>query len=173
MEGPTGVGAFDEGGGRIVYALVSVPDPNELYVREKNGQVRQLTELNAWVKDKELVIPQERWITRPDGLKVQYWVMNPTHAEAGKRYPWVLEMHGGPERHVGSRRIQHVVGVPALLLLGLWRDLRQSARLRRLRLRIPEGQLPQLGQGSDGRRARRAGRLGEGRRHWSTRIASS
>ena len=35
VEGPTGVGAFDEGGGRIVYALVSVPDPNELYVREK------------------------------------------------------------------------------------------------------------------------------------------
>jgi dipeptidyl aminopeptidase/acylaminoacyl peptidase len=96
VEGPTGVGAFDEGGGRIVYALVSVPDPNELYVREKSGQVRQLTELNAWVKDKELAIPQERWITRPDGLKVQYWVMNPTHAEAGKHYPWVLDMHGGP-----------------------------------------------------------------------------
>jgi dipeptidyl aminopeptidase/acylaminoacyl peptidase len=96
VEGPTGVGAFDEGGGRIVYALVGVPDPNELYVREKGGAVRQLTDLNAWVKDKELAIPQERWITRPDGAKVQYWVMNPTHPEAGKRYPWVLEMHGGP-----------------------------------------------------------------------------
>jgi dipeptidyl aminopeptidase/acylaminoacyl peptidase len=96
VEGPTGVGAFDEGGGRIVYALITVPNPNELYVREKNGQVRQLTELNSWVKNKELSIPQEHWITRPDGLKVQYWVMNPTHAQAGQRYPWVLEMHGGP-----------------------------------------------------------------------------
>jgi dipeptidyl aminopeptidase/acylaminoacyl peptidase len=96
VDGPVGVGAFDEGGGRIVYALISVPDPNELFVREASGQVRQLTELNAWVKDKELATPQERWINRPDGLKVQYWVMNPTHAEAGKRYPWVLEMHGGP-----------------------------------------------------------------------------
>jgi dipeptidyl aminopeptidase/acylaminoacyl peptidase len=95
-DGPTGVGAFDEGGGRIVYALISVPDPNELYVREKNGKVRQLTDLNAWVKDKELVIPEEHWLTRPDGMKVQYWVMNPTHAEAGKRYPWVVDMHGGP-----------------------------------------------------------------------------
>jgi dipeptidyl aminopeptidase/acylaminoacyl peptidase len=96
VEEPAGVGAFDEGGGRIVYALVSVSDPNELYVREKSGQVRQLTELNAWVKDKELAVARERWITRPDGMKVQYWVMNPTRAEAGKRYPWVLEMHGGP-----------------------------------------------------------------------------
>ena len=96
VEGPTGVGAFDEGGGRIVYALISVPNPNELYVREKNGKVRQLTGLNAWVKDKELVIPEEHWLTRPDGMKVQYWVMNPTHAEAGKKYPWVVDMHGGP-----------------------------------------------------------------------------
>ena len=96
VEGPTGVGAFDEGGGRTVYALISVQDPNELYVREKSGQTRQLTDLNAWVQDKELSIPEERWITRPDGVKVQYWVMNPTRAEAGKRYPWVLEMHGGP-----------------------------------------------------------------------------
>ena len=163
VEGPTGVGAFDEGGGRIVYALITVPDPNELYVREKNGQVRQLTELNAWVKDKELSIPQERWITRPDGLKVQYWVMNPTHAQARPALSLGARNARRAERHVGSRRIQHVVGVPTLLLLGLRRDLRQSARLRRLRLRIPEGQLPQLGQGSDGRRARRAGRLREGR----------
>ena len=77
------------------------------------------------------------------------------------------------ERHVGSRRIQHVVGVPTVLLLGLWRDLRQSPRIRRLRLRIPEGQLPQLGQGTDGRRAGRARRFGEGRCPWSTRIACS
>jgi dipeptidyl aminopeptidase/acylaminoacyl peptidase len=96
IDGPTGVGAFDEGGGRIVYALISVPDPNELYVREKNGATRQLTDLNAWVKDKEIVIPEEHWLTRPDGMKVQYWIMNPTHPEAGKRYPWVLDMHGGP-----------------------------------------------------------------------------
>ena len=96
VEGPTGVGAFDDGGGRVVYALIGVQDPNELYVREKSGQVRQLTELNAWVKDKELSISEEHWITRPDGVKVQYWVMNPTHAQPSKSYPWVLEMHGGP-----------------------------------------------------------------------------
>ncbi len=95
--GPTGVGAFGEGGGRTVYALISVPDPNELYLRDRNGSVRQLTSLNSeWLKDKEITIPEEHWITRPDGLKEQYWVMNPTHAEAGRKYPWVVDMHGGP-----------------------------------------------------------------------------
>jgi len=96
VEGPTGVGAFDTGGGRIVYSLISVPDPNELYVRERDGRTRCLTDLNGWVRDKEIVLPEEHWVTRPDGTKVQYWVMNPTGAERGKKYPWVLDMHGGP-----------------------------------------------------------------------------
>jgi dipeptidyl aminopeptidase/acylaminoacyl peptidase len=96
IEGSTGVGVFDEGGGRIVYSLVSVPNPNELYVREHDGKTRQLTDLNAWVKDKDIVLPEERWVTRPDGMKVQYWVMNPTGAQSGRKYPWVLDMHGGP-----------------------------------------------------------------------------
>ena len=96
-DGPTGVGPFDEGGGRTVYALIGVPNPNELFVRDKDGRVRQLTELNSgWLKDKEIAIPEEHWITRPDGLKEQYWVMHPTHAEAGRKYPWVVDMHGGP-----------------------------------------------------------------------------
>lgn len=96
-DGPVGVNAFAEGGGRIVYAQISVPDPNELYVLEKDGARRQLTELNTgWLKNKNIVLPVEHWITRPDGTKVQYWVMNPAGAEAGKKYPWVLDMHGGP-----------------------------------------------------------------------------
>ncbi|MBS1825542.1 MAG: S9 family peptidase [Acidobacteria bacterium] len=97
VEGPVGVSAFDEGGGRTVYALISVPNPNELYVREKNGKTRQLTEMNSgWLAGKILSIPQEKWITRPDGVKVQTWVLNPVRAENGKKYPWVLDIHGGP-----------------------------------------------------------------------------
>lgn len=95
--GPTGVNAYDEGAGRVVFAMISVPDPNELYLRDRNGAIRQLTDLNeSWLRTKELSLPEEHWLTRPDGTRVQYWVMNPTHPERGKKYPWVLDMHGGP-----------------------------------------------------------------------------
>jgi dipeptidyl aminopeptidase/acylaminoacyl peptidase len=93
---PQGVTAFGEGAGRVVYARTAVENPNELYVREKDGAVRQLTALNAWVEGKQLSLPKEKWITRPDGLKVQMWVMDPIGAAAGRKYPWVLDMHGGP-----------------------------------------------------------------------------
>ncbi len=98
IDGPVGVSAMDASAKRIVYALISVADPNELYVRDASGAASvQLTALNSgWLKGKELSLPEEHWITRPDGQKVQYWVMKPTHPAPGKKYPWVLDMHGGP-----------------------------------------------------------------------------
>lgn len=97
VDGPVGVNAYDEGAGRVVYAQISAQNPNELYVREKNGSTRQLTQLNSeWLANRMLSVPVEKWITRPDGVKVQTWVMNPVRAQSGKKYPWVLEIHGGP-----------------------------------------------------------------------------
>jgi dipeptidyl aminopeptidase/acylaminoacyl peptidase len=98
VDGPVGVSALGLGGNQVVYALISVPDPNELYALEsEKTPSRQLTHLNtSWLANKDLSLPEEHWITRPDGTRVQYWVMKPVHAEAGKKYPWVLDMHGGP-----------------------------------------------------------------------------
>jgi dipeptidyl aminopeptidase/acylaminoacyl peptidase len=93
---PMGVSAFDEGGGKVVAALIEVANPNELYLLQ-GGSKRRLTDLNAsWLAQKTIVKPVEKWITRPDGTRVQYWVMNPSNTEQGKKYPWILEMHGGP-----------------------------------------------------------------------------
>ncbi|MBL8229719.1 MAG: S9 family peptidase [Bryobacterales bacterium] len=97
VDGPVGVSAFDEAAGRIVFAQISVANPNELFVKEKDGNVRQLTALNSgWLATKLLSLPTEKWIQRPDGTRVQSWVMNPVNAQQGRKYPWVLDMHGGP-----------------------------------------------------------------------------
>lgn len=95
--GPVGVSSYDEARGRVVFAQISVSNPNELYVREKDGRVRRLTDLNqTWLASRTISQPEEHWITRPDGTRVQYWIMNPANAEPGKKYPFVLDMHGGP-----------------------------------------------------------------------------
>ncbi|QOY91096.1 S9 family peptidase [Paludibaculum fermentans] len=97
IESPNGVQLFACGGGKIVYALTSAENPNELYLREPGGKARRLTDLHeSWLAGKIVVKPVEKWLTRPDGRRVQYWVMNPEGAEQGKQYPWVLDMHGGP-----------------------------------------------------------------------------
>ncbi len=39
---------------------------------------------------------EEMWFTSPDGLDLQGWLIKPAEFEAGKKYPLVLWIHGGP-----------------------------------------------------------------------------
>jgi len=92
---PIGVQTFDAGGGVIVYAATSPLNPCVLLVRDSGGD-RLAYDLNPWVAQKQLAMPQEGWVSRPDGTRVQYWLMEPTNRDATKTYPLVLEIHGGP-----------------------------------------------------------------------------
>ncbi len=92
---PIGVQTFDAGGGAIVYAATSPLNPCTLLVRDSAGD-RLAYDLNPWVAQKQLAMPQEGWLSRPDGTRVQYWFMEPTNRDETKTYPLVLEIHGGP-----------------------------------------------------------------------------
>ena len=98
FSGALGVQTFDAAGGRVVAAVTTPANPSELFVVDRVGETpRQLTHHNEeWLKDRVLSTPTEHWITRPDGVRVQYWVMEPTHRKPGKKYPIALEIHGGP-----------------------------------------------------------------------------
>ncbi len=92
---PVGVRAFDAAAGAIVYALTTPAHPCVLMIRDTRGQ-RMAYDLNPWVADKILSMPTEGSIVRPDGTRVQYWVMEPTGRQPRTDYPLALEIHGGP-----------------------------------------------------------------------------
>ncbi|MBN1223543.1 MAG: S9 family peptidase [Candidatus Aminicenantes bacterium] len=96
--GPRGVRDFDIEGDRLLYALTEVTNPLELYAADADGKgERRMTSFNAgWLQSKKIVLPQEKWLTRPDGIKIQYWVMEPANRQPGKKHPLVLGIHGGP-----------------------------------------------------------------------------
>ena len=93
----SGILSFDVSNDKILYAKTEVANPNELYVADlqmKNAS--QLTTHNDWVKNKALSMPEKRYYTNSKGQKVEYWIMKPSNFEAGKKYPLLLNMHGGP-----------------------------------------------------------------------------
>ena len=94
-EQPVGVHAFDVAGGALVYATTSPQNPCVVRLRDARGD-RVILDLNEWVADRALAVPAMRWITRPDGTRVQYWIMKPPNAAPGERFPLAVEMHGGP-----------------------------------------------------------------------------
>ena len=67
----------------------------------KTGTVSTETQLTAVNDDvlagKELAQTEEIWYTSKDGLKIQGWVVKPAGFDASKKYPLILDIHGGPQ----------------------------------------------------------------------------
>lgn len=94
----SGIGSFDVEANRIVYVKTSINSPFELFSADADMKnEKRLSNFNTdWIKDKKLSIPEKHSFTNSKGLEVEYWVMKPTNYEAGKKYPLLLEIHGGP-----------------------------------------------------------------------------
>jgi len=46
--------------------------------------------------------PEEYWVEMPEGHRVQCWMLKPPNAERSKKYPMILEIHGGPRVQYGT-----------------------------------------------------------------------
>ncbi|HWZ15581.1 MAG TPA: S9 family peptidase [Mucilaginibacter sp.] len=93
-----GLSSLDVGKKQLVYVKTEVANPFELYASDLNNRsAKRLTSFNAeWLKDKKLSFPEKKYYTNSKGLKVEYWVMKPTNFDPTKKYPVMLQIHGGP-----------------------------------------------------------------------------
>jgi dipeptidyl aminopeptidase/acylaminoacyl peptidase len=93
-----GLGSLDVSKKQLVYVKTEVANPFELYVSDLDKKAeKRLTSFNAdWIKDKKLSFPEKKYYTNSKGLKVEYWVMKPTNFDPSKKYPVMLQIHGGP-----------------------------------------------------------------------------
>jgi acylaminoacyl-peptidase len=100
-------GAFSVGAGGVVAFTQSRPGhPAELAViGPGDSHPRRLTSLNDELRqDRALAEAEEVWFTSShDGRKVQGWILKPPGFDARKKYPLILEIHGGPFANYGDR----------------------------------------------------------------------
>jgi dipeptidyl aminopeptidase/acylaminoacyl peptidase len=87
------------GKGDIAFTFNSVATPPELYVlRAGETTARKLTNFNdAIVAEYDIRPLEELWVDGPAGRKVHVFVVKPHGFEAGKKYPLILNVHGGPQ----------------------------------------------------------------------------
>lgn len=85
-------------GKRIAYVSGTAANPGDVFVADADGaNEQQLTSLNAeFLGGVTLSLPEEFWVKSPDGADIQGWIMKPVGFEAGRKYPMILEIHGGP-----------------------------------------------------------------------------
>lgn len=89
-------------GSRLAFAATDPTNPAEVFVCRPDGSgERRLTDLNGdWKADVALSAPQRIPCER-DGCALDAWVMKPHGFEPGKRYPLLLNIHGGPHMMYG------------------------------------------------------------------------
>ena len=93
----TGVLSFDVAKGKVVYTQTGILNPSELLVGDAGlKRTQAVGNFNDWVKTRRLTRPEKHSFVNEKGLTVEYWVMKPTAYQAGRKYPVVLEIHGGP-----------------------------------------------------------------------------
>ncbi len=71
--------------------------PSDVGVSSGNGAVRRLTHLNQQLEAKALGQPQRLAVlSSVDKRPIDAWMITPPDFDAAKKYPLILEIHGGP-----------------------------------------------------------------------------
>ncbi|MDP9198766.1 MAG: S9 family peptidase [Pseudomonadota bacterium] len=101
---PYGGGSFSVArDGSIAYSLNDALAPADVGLFD-GGKTRRLTQLNAGLFGaRTLGSVEELWSESPDGRRVQSWLIRPPGYDPAKKYPLVLEIHGGPFANYGPR----------------------------------------------------------------------
>lgn len=124
-EGKANLGSFDVNtlretdlttGNQAVISFRATPDASrfslvistptrvgDLFWLDRAGaKPKQLTRLNDDLFAKlNLTEPEEIWHTSFDGKKIHTWVQKPPDFDANKKYPLILNIHGGPHAAYG------------------------------------------------------------------------
>ena len=91
MAGPS----FSADGSRLALLWSDGSTPEEVHVGDAGGDGAAVSELGAAFAGRLGRVETVRWAS-PDGVEVEGLLTLPVGYEAGRRYPLVVEVHGGP-----------------------------------------------------------------------------
>ncbi|MEM9014021.1 MAG: S9 family peptidase [Pseudomonadota bacterium] len=91
-------GGFDVRSGVIAYTSGRAERPSDIAVRPLDGRAARLTRLNDDLMSTRTMGDVERitWKSSADGRDIEGWLVKPVDFDETKKYPLILEIHGGP-----------------------------------------------------------------------------
>ncbi|WP_448535646.1 S9 family peptidase [Pseudothermotoga sp.] len=96
------VDGFDVLSGKIFFVGLRNMKLQEIYELVV-GEEKQISQFNEWVQKERYISRPERFtFTANDGVTIEGWIMKPFGFEPEKKYPTVLEIHGGPKTVYGE-----------------------------------------------------------------------
>ncbi|MGH9399833.1 MAG: prolyl oligopeptidase family serine peptidase, partial [Thermoanaerobaculia bacterium] len=89
--------------GKFALTIGDATHIGDLYVLDTaTKKLTKLTEVNDELfGELNLTEPEEVWYTSFDGRKIHGWIQKPPGFAPGQKYPFILEIHGGPHAAYG------------------------------------------------------------------------
>jgi len=90
---------------KVAFVLSAPSTLGDLHVLDtaSSGKPRKLTAFNQELFGQiTMNEPEEIWYTSFDGLKIQGWILKPPAFDPSKKYPLILQIHGGPHAAYGN-----------------------------------------------------------------------
>ncbi len=97
-------GSASDDGSRVALTMGSPSSPGDLWVCDVRA--KRLVKLHApnetLLAESKLGEVEEAWFDSFDGRRVQGWIVKPPDFDPSRKYPLVLEIHGGPHVPYGT-----------------------------------------------------------------------
>jgi dipeptidyl aminopeptidase/acylaminoacyl peptidase len=83
----------------LYFTSNSVGKPTEMYrLKLSDKKITQLTSLNLELENAVDIRPADTmWVAGADGIKVEVFIVKPHNFDPNKKYPLIMNVHGGPQ----------------------------------------------------------------------------
>lgn len=96
------IDGFDVINGKVQFIGLKNNKLQELYSLDGKDEI-QLTKFNDWVmENKKISIPEKISFINEDEIEINGFIMKPVDFQEGKKYPAILNIHGGPKTVYGD-----------------------------------------------------------------------
>jgi dipeptidyl aminopeptidase/acylaminoacyl peptidase len=93
----------DDAAARFAMVISTNTSIGDLFVANPAGEPKKLTGFNDDLfNNLTMKEPEEIWYSSFDGRKIQGWILKPPAFDASKKYPLIVEIHGGPHSAYGN-----------------------------------------------------------------------
>jgi dipeptidyl aminopeptidase/acylaminoacyl peptidase len=94
----------DSSGQRLAFVASGMLEAPEIFTQEGDSEPRRLSHVSAaWRDELQLAEPEFLRLRVPEeGHEVEAWLLKPPDFDPRKRYPMILQIHGGPAAAYGN-----------------------------------------------------------------------
>jgi len=94
--------SFDRAVRRYAAIVATATEPGDIAAGEVGGALRRLTDVNGeLLSQRYIAAPEEFAYAGPDGWTIRGWLLPPRGFDPSRKWPLVLEVHGGPHTAYG------------------------------------------------------------------------